>query len=162
MCSARPPSLSLIYSQSGLPEVPMNPSAREAQEDIVSQRSNVLSSTAQPLPHMPQSGLPQVPMNPPAHGAQDNVVSQRSNSNVLSSILIGSGVPSKCDPVRSVYMNIPRSILKQAVGTRRNTKGVNHLFHCQAQAVQALSKRHNLLQSYPFLPTSSETSTERT
>ena len=158
--------------QSGLPEAPINPPVHEAQEDVVSQRSNVLSSTALPettvgitpssttLPpsHIPQGGLPQAPMNPPAPKAQDDVASQRSNSNVLSSILIGSGVPSKCDPVRSVYMNIPRSTLNKR-SEREKYQGSKPPLPLSGSGGSSAIKGHKLPSSYPFLPKSSETST---
>lgn len=114
------------------------------------------SSIAQPLPHIPQSELPQAPMNPPAHKAQEDGALRRSN--VLSSILVGSGIPSKCDSVRSVYMNVPKSTLGKRP-KREKFEGSKPPLPLSGSGDSSVIKHHQFLSSYPFLPTSSASGT---
>ena len=110
------------------------------------------SSIPQPLPHIPQSGFPQMPSNPPAQKVQEDVMPQRSN--VLSSILIG---PSKCDSVRSLYMNIPRSTPGKR-SEREKCQGSKPPRPMSGSGAEGA--HHKLLSPYPFLPASIGTNTD--
>ena len=114
------------------------------------------NSIAQSLPHVPQSALLQAPMNPPAHKAQEDVAPRRSN--VLSSILIGSDVPSKCDSVRSMYMKVPVSTLGKR-SERGKREGSKPSLPLSGSAGSGAIKGRTLLPSHSFLPASGGAST---
>jgi hypothetical protein len=68
---------------------------------------------------------------------------------VLSSILIGSGAPSKCNPVRSTHLKGPKSILGKR-SERDEDEGSNPSLPLSGSGT---IKRRKLLPSYPFIPT---------
>jgi hypothetical protein len=112
------------------------------------------SSIAQPFPPISQDVFPQKPSNGAANEAQAGAVPRRLNA--LSSILIGSDVPSKCESVRSTYMNVPRSTSSKR-SDRGKCKGSQKSLPLSGSGA---NKRRNLPSSYSSLLDSNGTSTE--
>lgn len=110
--------------------------------------------TAQPLPPVPQTVFHQAPSIASSHKAPEDVAPGRSN--VLSSILINSGVPSKRSSVRSTHMKGPKSTLGKR-SERDEDEGSNQSVPLSGSKT---TKRRKLQPSYPLLPASSGSHTE--
>ena len=105
--------------------------------------------TARPLPPVPQTVFHQAPSIASSHKAPEDVAPGRSN--VLSSILINSGVPSKRSSVRSTHMKGPKSTLGKR-SERDEAKEATNQFLCQARRLPSVeSFSHHTLFYLPLV-----------